>query len=335
MNSQKLNSKSFGQRELSASQLNWIAANNYWNLWLPKALNGKEMPLSDGLKTLQNLAKIDGSLGWTVTLCSGANFFVGNLKQEIGETIFKASKAPVIFGGSGGAFGTAEKQGDQYMLSGVWKYATGAPYLTHFTLNAKITENGKLLKDKSDATIVRSFVIPAERVNIIEDWNTMGLKATATHSFEVKDVLVSEAYSFVYNEIYWPQPIFKIPFNTFADLTLWVNYLGMARHYQELVSPLLKKKKIDSLRSLLDHAEQSSDKYARKIETYIDRNKKLSNHEIAEYHKKVSQWLPAIAKCIIEIHPFVGMKAAREGEELNLVFKDFFTGTQHYNFVTR
>src|SRR5699024_1235071 len=133
---------------------------------------------SEGLQTLKKLAEIEGSLGWTVTLCSGANYFVGNLQPETAQRIFK-SENPVIIGGSGGAFGTAARESDTFILNGKWKYATGAPYLSHYTLNATLTENGKSIPDSSGAPKIQSFILPKEKVKPIDDWDMMGLQATA------------------------------------------------------------------------------------------------------------------------------------------------------------
>src|SRR5690625_882912 len=181
--------------------LHWISDNNYWNIWVPQSYGGLEKTFTEGLKTLKSLAAIDGSLGWTITLCSGANFFIGNLKPKIAKALFSES-GDTVFGGSGGLFGTAEKQDDTYLISGTWRYATGAPYLTHFTLNAKIIENGIPLKHPDGSPVFRSFVLPKSQVTVVEDWNTMGLQSTATHSFVVDRVKIHQDYSFMYNEFH-------------------------------------------------------------------------------------------------------------------------------------
>src|SRR5690606_19406710 len=130
---QKLRELCADKEEFPQEVLEWIARENLWNLWVPKDYGGLERSLTQGLKELRSLAQVDGSLGWTVTLCSGANFFVGNLQREVAREIFSGREGPVCFGGSGGVHGTAEKQGDGYVISGRWRYATGAPYLSHFT----------------------------------------------------------------------------------------------------------------------------------------------------------------------------------------------------------
>lgn len=314
--------------------LDWIQENNLWNLWVPKSYGGLENRLTDGLKKLKNLAKIDGSLGWTVTLCSGANYFVGNLKPETAENIF-SSDSPAILGGSGGVFGTAEKKDTHYHISGKWRYATGAPYLTHFTLNAKIVENNKELKNADGSPQILSFVIPKTAVSIIDDWNTMGLKPTATFSFTVNDVPIHKRFSFLYNQYYLSHDIFKIPFVLFADLTLWVNYIGMAEHYLEEASTFLGEEKLAFIKSVLQSGQNALFEFSKTIEKATQEESEIISDFQTKVHEVATNNIRQLSKAIIELHPLLGIKASRENSQLNQIFRDFFTATQHHNFVNR
>lgn len=309
--------------------LDWIVQENLWNIWIPKEYGGLEMAFSEGLSKLQSLARKDGSLGWTVTLCSGANYFIGNLQPETAKEIFAK---PAILGGSGGMFGTAEKVGDKYKLNGTWKYATGAPYLTNFTLNAKIAENGELQTNEDGTPKFLSFVIPASEVSIIEDWNTIGLKASATHSFEVKDVLIDERFSFVYNEFYLEQPIFKIHFSVFADLTLWVNYIGMAEHFLEEANAEDKIQWRD-LKQTIEKANSKADGFAKEIESLTGQEKSISESLINEVHQIAAASVKELSQAIIGLYPHLGVNASREDHVLNQIFRDYFTATQHHIFT--
>ncbi|MEN3322610.1 acyl-CoA dehydrogenase [Mariniflexile soesokkakense] len=321
--------------EFSSETLEWIANRNLWSLWVPKAFNGLELSLTEGLKKLQALAKIDGSLGWTVTLCSGATYFIGNLHPEIANHIFLNPKNTVCFGGSGGVFGEAVKQGDDYIISGEWHYATGAPYLSHFTLNAKIIDNGKPVLNADGTPLVYSFVIPKEAVSIIEDWHTMGLKATATHSFKVESVKVSSKYAFVYNTFYLPQPIFKIPFSVFADLTLWVNYLGMAEHFFDEASSVLEQDPLKPFILMLYKTNKQLYKFAEAIEVFTANETEITEAYIETVHATASASVKEITEAIIKVYPLLGMKACSETHVLNRIFRDYFTATQHHNFTRK
>ena len=332
INTEQLNPAYTEATTFPPNVLEWIAKNNLWNLWIPKTYNGLELSLTDGLHKLQRLAKTDGSLGWTVTLCSGANYFIGNLHPKAADVIFLKSKHVVCFGGSGGVSGIAEQQGDNYIISGEWHYATGAPYLTHFTLNAKIMAYGKPVLNDDGTPLVYSFVIPKKEVTIIENWNTMGLKATATQSFKVESAVVASEYAFVYNQFYLPQAIFKIPFSAFADLTLWVNYLGMAEHFLEEATTILEQQTLEPLYLTLTKTNQQLYEFAKQIEVLTTSDVLVSNDYIETIHATAVVSVKNISKAILDIYPLLGVKASSQQHPLNRIFRDYFTATQHHIF---
>ncbi|AVR46426.1 acyl-CoA dehydrogenase [Christiangramia fulva] len=334
MNTQKLREKCFGIEEFTADILNWIQSENLWNIWVPKTYGGLEMNLSEGLQMLREVSKIDGSLGWTITLCSGANYFVGNLKEGTIKKIFNNPKATCL-GGSGAIKGTAEKVGEKYRISGDWNYATGSHYLSHFTLNASIIENGVPLKNEDGSEKFLSFILPKDKITIISDWRAMGLKATLTNSFKVHDVLVGEEYSFEYDRFHQPQAIFQLPFRVFADLTLWVNYIGMAHHFHKEAKNLTKCNYLDMLMHELKIADKMLFNYAEELEAVISKKKPIGGNKIEEIHKSASNSVRNLSEAIIKIYPALGMRACSENQELNQVFRDYFTATQHHNFVNR
>ena len=322
-----------GAKKLSPQILEWITAQNLWNIWVPKSHGGLELSLTEGLQQLQDLAEIDGSLGWTVTLCSGANYFIGNLKPETAQRIFLKTDQKPILGGSGGLFGIAEKEGAVYKLSGTWRYATGSPYLTHVTLNAKIIENGKQLLNPDGSPVFKSFVIPKKQVNSIDDWNTMGMQASCTCSFSIDQVTVDESQSFEYDHFYLPNPIFKINFRVFADLTLWVNYIGMATHFEEEARQINKDLDFTPLHDTIARANQTCKDFAKIIEEQIARENTLTADFIKEVHEIAAASVRALSQAIVEIFPHLGIHAARENSAINQIFKDYFTATQHRNFT--
>lgn len=312
--------------------ITWIEENNLWNIWVPQSYGGLELTLTEGLKKLKHLAKIDGSLGWTLTLCSGANYFVGNLQPEAAENIFKNKPSQISFGGSGGIFGTAEKFGNIYRINGTWRYATGAPYLSHMTLSAKILENGRQVKNTDGTDMMKSFVIPREKVELIKDWSTMGMQATATHSFKVCDVEVDEKYSFVYDKFYTSQNVFKIPFRVFADFTLWVNYLGMFSHFIEEGYESLTEKRQKMLLQIDSETENLLFKLASQIEYQVEKAESITEEDQAEIHRLALASVKRMTAAITSIYPYLGVKASRTGQQLNQIFRDYFTATQHHIF---
>src|SRR5690606_7260260 len=128
----------------------------WFNLYVPKVYGGEEKTLPEILRIEENLAKADGSLAWTVTLCSGAAWFAGFLNKELATEIFSDPKA--CFAGSGAVGGTAIKIQSGYLINGFWKYASGALHATIFTANCTLKdEQGNSILDKEGKEIIKSF----------------------------------------------------------------------------------------------------------------------------------------------------------------------------------
>src|SRR5690606_10807385 len=195
MDKQTIQNMLLGADCMPKKAMDYIFEKLWLQIWVPENYGGLGLNFTNGLKLLKSLAFIDGSLGWMVTLCAGANYFSRNLKPEIAKELFKDNFT--CFGGSGAIGGTAEKLNDFYLINGRWTFATGAPHLSHFTLNAVITDNNHPVLDDNGKELIRSFIIPKDQVEIIADWKAMGMQATGTFSFTVDNVLVDANHSFI------------------------------------------------------------------------------------------------------------------------------------------
>ena len=327
----ELREKMHGVSEVPFEIIDQIHQERLLQIWVPKVYGGLGLRLNQGLKTLFDWSKIDGSLGWMLTLCSGANFFSRNLKPEIAKELFLNAKT--CFGGSGLIGGTAEKQTDgTFLINGLWHFATGAPHLSHFTLNAKLTENGNSLLDESGSEMIRSFVISKNQAEIIPNWKSMGMKATGTYSFKVENVKVSEDYSFIYDEFFTDDVLDKIPFRIFADLTLLVNYLGMASHFAEEVIKIRPYLDLRFFNEKIEVAMKKVIEFADEIESLLNDSKLIISEKQTEIHDYSSALVESLSHEILEIYFQLGIKASHTDSAVYQVFCDYFTATQHSNF---
>lgn len=331
---------------LSPGQLEIIYREKWFKLFVPKENGGLELNLLQGLETEEALASIDGSLGWTITLCSGATEFIGYLPTELAEKVFRNEK--VCFGGSGAVTGTASETEDYYIINGSWKYATGAPYCTHFTANCLVQKNGKQLLNKEGGPVYKSFLFTKEEIQIFKDWNMMGLKATASNSFSVKDLKITKERVFIIDAKHSTLPglIYQYPFLQFAETTLAVNISGMALHFLDEFAQLITQ---------WDQSKKYSGEVINKLKEKLKENTdNLKKHRILFYEAVSQSWkilqqkgsitvktldkisltsreLSCIArKVVTELYPHCGVAATQNGTPINLIFRDIFTASQHY-----
>ncbi|RXK58857.1 acyl-CoA dehydrogenase [Lacibacter luteus] len=331
------------QAALTPALLKIIYKKKWFKLFIPKEQGGLALSLPDALRLEEQLAYIDGSLGWTVTLCAGANFFAGFLDKEKTGKLFHAKN--VCLGGSGAATGIATQTKDGYTITGKWKYATGAPHLTHFTANCIIEKNGKTVLHKDGTVMIRSFYFKKSEVKLYNDWEAMGLRATASRSFSVKKIKLKEERSFLIDHAHVTlnDLVYTYPFMPFAETTLAVNTLGMARHFMDEAIAIIKQKQQKAGNASLQVAMDAVQKAQREIATVatafytiadaswqeLSEQKKLSGKTTKQISKVSRQLVKLCRTHVAAIYPYCGLSATSQQSEINRVFRDVFTASQH------
>ncbi|MCA5003530.1 acyl-CoA dehydrogenase family protein [Sphingobacterium bovistauri] len=338
--------KGIQAKQLVAEQLEIIYENNWFNIWVPEKYNGLELSLLDGFNLIKELSYWDGGLAWTVTLCSGANMFCGFINPQIAKSVFDDPK--VCFGGSGRANGKAIWDGKKYYLTGTWQYATGAPHLTHFTLNTFIYDGPIQRLNEVGEPKMFSFFVPKQHVLIHYDWDTFGLECTASHSFSLENISVEPSYAFELkpSEKKVDSELYNIPFMTFAELTLLPNYLGMYKRFLDLSEKYFfeksknlewSKKYSKSRFHQIDNLQQQSQNYEQKAKNLIQLlweqvsadEHTISEELLSEITSESRRIVSEIRASVTTIFPLVGISGAQRDNELNIVFRNIFTATQH------
>lgn len=327
--------------ELTAALLNIIYKKKWFKLFIPKQQGGLALSLPDALKLEEQLSYIDGSLGWTVTLCSGANFFAGFMDQKKTGKLFHAKN--ICMGGSGAATGIATQTKDGYTVTGRWKYATGAPHLTHFTANCVIEKEGKTVLQEDGSPLIRSFYFKRSEVKVHNEWKAMGLKATASHSYSVNKLHVKTERSFLIDAAHatLKHPVYTYPFMPFAETTLAVNTLGMTHHLLDEAMIVIKQKKLNSLQvQLADEALQTARKEISTMRNAfyniveqswneLITQKSISPKTIKQISKLCRQLVKLCRSHAAVVYPYCGLSATAQTSELNRAFRDIFTASQH------
>lgn len=320
-----------GATAISEEVITHIYKQRWLQIWVPQDYGGLGCDFRTGLLYLYDWAKTDGSLGWMLTLCSGANYFARNMQPETAKSLF--SSEYTCFGGSGLVGGTADEQADgTFVVDGLWHYATGAPYLSHFTLNARVLKQGEPVLAADGTAVIRSFIVPKEQVTIIPNWKSMGMKATGTFSFEVKQAVIPADYHFVYDLFYTNDAITRIPFRLFADLTLLVNYLGMATHFMEEAVKILDDTHLHTHQKGIKISLEGILTYAIQLEGLLEHNKPISTALEEEIHHYGGRVLEQLIPQITQVYTQLGIKGTQVDQPIHQVFCDFFTATQHVNF---
>jgi alkylation response protein AidB-like acyl-CoA dehydrogenase len=285
---------------LTDKQLEIIRARKWFKLFVPVQLGGLGLSLGEVLRIEEALAWIDGSVGWVVTLCAGAGWFVGFADQDFARSLLEDYKFCIA---GSGAVGTANAVPGGFRINGSWKYASGSLHATAFTVNCSV--NGE----------VNSFFLLPGEITVHRTWNSMGMIATGSNSFEAKDQHAGPERRFIIKpeNAVLKDAIYQYPFLQLAETTLAMNLSGMALRFIELSG----------------HKTEALDHCRKEFFDVVDNN-------IVSKVSAVSHNLVKTCREIVNsVYPQLGLSAADRDREINRVWRNFHTAGQHSLFHVR
>lgn len=330
---------------LQPKQLKLIYQQQWFKLLVPKVYLGTEKPLPEMVQLEESLAWADGSVGWVITLCSGAGWFGGFMPVKEAPAIF--ANPEVCLAGSGASNGTATISGNGFVLNGSWKYASGAQHATHFTANCVVKKADEIILGEDGGPLILSFVIDKKDVTLISTWKYTGMIGTGSDAFEIKNLQVSAERSFKINPDFTlvDRPLYRYPFKQLAEATLAANLSGMAIHFMDLAEVVFQEKMgLDKLsitqktilkitfRQLETEFNQLRQKFylALNQSWFLLNDEKSTVKEALRQVSKTSRQLAKISReTVDQLYPFCGLAAASPDTEINRVWRDLHTASQH------
>jgi alkylation response protein AidB-like acyl-CoA dehydrogenase len=327
---------------LHPDQLALVHEQGWFKFLVPKAYGGLELDLPDMVRLEESLAWANGSLGWVVTLCSGAGWFGGFLSADVAPELLNHPR--LCLAGSGAATGTATITMAGYIINGKWKYASGAHHATHITANCIIKNGDEPVLNSDGSPLILPFIFNREDVSIFPAWKYIGLMATGSDAYEVKDLFVNanrcfkiEPEAAVINS-----PLYKYPFLQLAEATLAANISGIAVHFLDLCGPLFDEKQLgkrqpdthrEATKQLLDDLTISLNQTREAFYHAVDASWQSGLTGTADYLADVGATSRKLAKTAREavdrLYPYCGLQAANPDTELSQVWRDLHTASQH------
>ncbi|KQV54301.1 MULTISPECIES: acyl-CoA dehydrogenase [unclassified Duganella] len=330
---------------LLAGQQALIHQQGWLKMLAPRAAGGAELPLPQVVRLEEAIAEADGSMGWVVTLCAGAGWFAGFLAPDTAREVI--STPQVCLAGSGAPTGFADKEGEGYRITGRWDIASGAPMATHFTLNAVLRENGQPLAGPDGAPRIRAFVVPAALVVVEPTWRSFGMKGSASHAYRIEGAWVPARHGFMIDPAHATAPgtLYRFPFMLLAWVTLAANLSGMARHFLSLAREIVaaRRQPPASAPDALARAAVALEGARERMYALLDQAWAQAGGEgnggcvddalDAQLREASMALVLAARRSVGEIYPYCGLRAAQEDSEINRVWRDFHTASQHALFT--
>ena len=160
-----------------------ITKTGIYQMYFPASMGGPETPPLTAFRVVEEISRIDGSIGWCAMIATALSMNVSLLPVEVGREL---AGTPADYRGAGSARpgGKAWKVPGGYRVKGRWNFASGI-------MNARWLYATCVMADTEKPTL-RAVWVPREQVTIVDTWQTMGMRGTGSQDFTIDDVFVPE-----------------------------------------------------------------------------------------------------------------------------------------------
>jgi alkylation response protein AidB-like acyl-CoA dehydrogenase len=181
-------------RRIPAALVNQLHDARLFRMLLPRSVGGDEIDAVTYLRAIEHVSRHDASVGWNLFVANSACLIAPHLAPETARAIFDDPRAIVAWGPPNEYVATAEDGG--YRVNGRWMFASGCRNATWMGAHCRVREQDGAIRMHPDGRpFILSLLFPVHQATLIDTWNTIGLRGTASDSYTVDDVFVAEAFT--------------------------------------------------------------------------------------------------------------------------------------------
>ncbi|MFC6063905.1 acyl-CoA dehydrogenase [Streptomyces ochraceiscleroticus] len=157
---------------------------------LARNLGGHEFSPRQLIETVERVSYHDAAAGWTMMalqLMTGttAAYLDAVAAADLFPDVARGDYA--LLAGHGTRPGRAVPVEDGYLVSGSWQFASGMAHATHIHSAIQVEGTGEL----------RVLAMPKSQVELVDNWDVLGLRATHSIDYHCADVYVPATHTYL------------------------------------------------------------------------------------------------------------------------------------------
>ena len=187
----------------------------------PRRFGGDALAPTAFLDMIERIAVADGSAAWVASFGS-ANVYLAALPLATQAQLY-ADGPDQVFAGGLFPVQTVQPADGGWRVNGTWKFASGCKGADWLGVGISTGVPGVPGKP-------RTAVFRPHQVEIVDNWDVVGMQGTGSHDLRVTDQFVADDWTFVRGgEPCVDEPLYRYPTIAYAAQVLAVVNLGLAR----------------------------------------------------------------------------------------------------------
>jgi alkylation response protein AidB-like acyl-CoA dehydrogenase len=218
-------------RRIPEPLLSELHGSRLFRMLLPLSVGGDELDPVTYVRAVEAAASHDGSIGWCLSIANSIALIAPYLDIAIARRIFGPPRATCAWGPPNDC--TAKAVPGGYRVTGQWSFASGCRHSSWMGAHGNVVEpDGSLRLNRFGRPTIRTWLLPTERAILLDTWDTIGLRGTASDSYRVDDLFVAEEFSSTREDPELrtePGRLYAFPQQTLYSVGISAVALGLAR----------------------------------------------------------------------------------------------------------
>lgn len=163
------------------------------------------------VRVVEELSRLDGSVGWCAMIGAAASYVAGFLEPEAASRWFGRQDA--CLAGQLAPSGRAVAVDGGYRVSGRFRFGSGCGHATMMIAGCLVQDaTGEPRRTAKGRPEMRSAIFRPEQCTVIDTWHTTGLAGTGSNDYVVEDLFVAEEDSWdPAGRMRRTEPLFRYP----------------------------------------------------------------------------------------------------------------------------
>jgi alkylation response protein AidB-like acyl-CoA dehydrogenase len=207
----------------------------------PRAYGGPELDPMSQVRVVEELARIEGSVGWLSMISTAGSFLAAFLDPPVAQRFF--GEVDSVLAGNLRPPQRADLVDGGYRVSGRFRFGSGCRHASVMACGCMIYERGEPRLNRKGEPHIRVMLVPVSKVTIVDVWDTTGMRGTGSNDYIVDNVFVPGEESPSMAE----PPRYRAPLYAFPQMYLVSHAgvpLGIARSALDFVIDLSGRKEI-------------------------------------------------------------------------------------------
>ncbi len=180
-------------RRLPRDLSDTFAEAGFYRMLVPEVYGGLELPPWELVRTVESLARGDGSSAWCAFIAATSGTVLSLLDPATAREIF--SKPETLLGGVFAPMGRAERTDAGLQVNGRWAWGSGTQNADWVMGGCRFLRDGEPELDKHGRPLARMVLVPASQIHFLDTWHVSGMCGTGSTDFEMRDLCVEERFA--------------------------------------------------------------------------------------------------------------------------------------------